>query len=147
MPLRRYPYFIVTLLLLAFISQQLASAAMKCELTKATKVSELSLVDYRNSESHHTSEHHHSPQHHHSNEMPMHDMAVMDHTDTYSIQHHSNTDCCKTMDHCLLACTVALAAKDKMFAIQKQTSSAIDLYSRKTPAPLASAHYRPPIFS
>jgi hypothetical protein len=133
MPLRRYLHFIVALLLLAFIGQLVSAAAMTCEIKMPEAVS---TFQPENS-------------YHHTSETPMHDMADMDHsshTDTTN-QQHSPADCCKTMGHCLLACTVAVTGKDNFFAMQKQISIAMDIYSRTTPAPLASSHYRPPIFS
>ncbi len=87
--------------------------------------------------------------HHDMSNMPMHDMAAMDHQSHEKPSHSSHTsfDCCKAMGHCLFGgCSLAAANKDNFFSVQKQTPLAVDFYSRNTPAPLAAPHYRPPIF-
>jgi uncharacterized protein involved in copper resistance len=126
-----YKKFIIALLLLAFTSQTMATAAMTCQLEKATQAVAM--------------------------DMSSDDHMAMDHTDHASMDHsqhansltdtHQKSDCCKTMGHCLLGgCSLATATTSIDFLLTQLDSAAEDFYSDVVPTPLASSLYRPPIF-
>jgi hypothetical protein len=132
--------FIALILLLAFTSQTLATAAMNCEQGKTVSISRNIATTQMN-----------------MGEM---DMSTMDYSDPSMMQMHDHTnttnspqnshqkfDCCKTMGHCLFGgCSLAAASKGIIFMPSKFDSIAEDFYLGITPPPLASSHYRPPIF-
>lgn len=125
---------IVLLLLLAFTSQTLAAATMTCELDKAVKAPSVDAVMV--SLTHHDMDHTH------------HDMSAMPATSDNS--EHSNSpsdsDCCKTMGHCLFGgCSLAAASNAIDFLLIEFYSTTEDFYSGVTPTPLVSSLYRPPI--
>lgn len=125
-----YKNFIIALLLLAFTSQTLATAAMTCQLEKATAAVAMDMSSY--------------------------DHMNMDHTDHASMDHsqhansltdtHQKSDCCKTMGHCVFGgCSLAAASNSIDFLLTELDSAAEDFYSDVVPTPLASSLYRPPI--
>lgn len=136
---RCHSTLLIAFLLIAFTSQLLANAAMTCEFKPVAP-----------------STHSHEHMHHHDGTVPMHDMASMNqsqnlsqnhpqnHSSTFT-HHHSSADCCKLMGHCSMGGALFGIDKDKIFTFQKQSSAAEDFYSRNTPTPLVTAHYRPPI--
>jgi uncharacterized protein involved in copper resistance len=131
--------FIALILLLAFTSQMMATAAMNCEQEKMTSkyenvtIAKLNLNDMNMS----------SMDHSDSNMMHMHHHKSK--TDS-SQNSHQQFDCCKTMGHCLLGgCTLAAASNAITFLISTIDSSVEDLYLGISPNPLASSLYRPPI--
>ena len=125
---------LVLLLLLAFTSQTLATAAMTCELDKAVKAPSVDAVIA--SITHHDMDH------------TQHDMSAMPATSNNSEHSHppSDSDCCKTMGHCLFGgCSLAAASNAIDFLLTELDSATEDFYSGVTPTPLASSLYRPPI--
>lgn len=131
---------IIALLLLAFTSQTLATAAMICELEKTTQTSSIAMNINADSMTH---------AHHHMSEMPVHDMTEMETMDHPSQHHsqHQQFDCCKTMGHCLMGgCSFAATSNFHIFLFSKPHTTAVDFYSSSEPAPLISSLYRPPIF-
>jgi hypothetical protein len=125
---------IVLLLLLAFTSQTLAAAAMTCALDKAVKAPSVDAVMV--SLTHHDMDH------------TQHDMSEMPATSDDSEYSHSpsDSDCCKTMGHCLFGgCSLAAASNAIDFLLIKFHSTTEDFYSSVAPTPLASSLYRPPI--
>lgn len=138
---RCHSTMLIALLLIAFTSQLIANAAMTCELKPVAALP-----------------HSHEHTHHHDGAMPMHDMASMnlsqnfsqnhaqDHSSAFT-HHHSSADCCKLMGHCSMGCALFGIDRDKIFSLQKQSSIAEDFYSRNTPTPLITTHYRPPILA
>ncbi len=120
---------IIALLLLAFTSQTLATAAMTCQLEKATQAT-AAAMDMSN-------EHH----------MDHADHASMDHSQHQSaLTDNHNSDCCKTMGHCLLGgCSLATATTSIDFLFTQLDSATEDFYSDVVPTPLTSPLYRPPI--
>jgi len=137
MSLTSYKKFIITLLLLAFSSQLMATAAMTCELEKLAQP----IMENVNAQAQ-------MQMHHHMSDMPMHDMAAMDDI-THSPQPnaHQQFDCCKTMGHCLYgACSLAAINNIESFLFTKSRSTLVDFYSSITPSPIISSLYRPPIF-
>jgi hypothetical protein len=130
-----YEKVITLLLLLAFTSQTLATAAMTCELEKNTTAPAVASEMMANV-AHHDMEHMH------------HDMSAMSATADNSEDSHppSDSDCCKTMGHCLFGgCSLAAASNALDFLVIKFYSTPEDFYSGVTPTPLASSLYRPPI--
>lgn len=128
-----YQKFIIALLLLAFTSQTMATAAMTCQLEKATQAV-TAAMDM-------------------SSDNPM----AMDHTDHANMDHyqhvssltdtHPISDCCKTMGHCVFGgCSLAAASTSIDFLLTQRNFVAEDFYSDVAPTPLASSLYRPPIF-
>jgi hypothetical protein len=130
----RIQKFIALFLLLAFTSQTLATAAMTCELEKAM---DMPVVDRLvESVAHHGMDHMH------------HDMSAMPATSKNSEHSHppSDSDCCKTMGHCLFGgCSLAAASNAIDFLLIEFYSTTEDFYSGVTPTPLVSSLYRPPI--
>jgi hypothetical protein len=138
MALIGYKKFIITLLLLAFTSQILATAAMTCELEKIAQTE--SVVISTNAE---TRVH----AHHHMDEIPAHDISAMDYSD-HSVQPHTHRqfDCCKTMGHCSLgSCSFAIANTSTEFLFFAFRSTAVDFYLSTAHSPFISSPYRPPI--
>lgn len=137
--------FIALLLLLAFTSQTMATAAMKCEQEKtASNSAHLAMSEMDMS----------------SMDMSAMDINTMDHSDsamahmhhmssTQAPQHnHQEFDCCKTMGHCLFGgCILAATSNSITFFVNKVEATAEDFYLGIVPSPLASSLYRPPIFS
>ena len=128
--------FIVLLLLLAFTSQTLATAAMTCELEKNITAPAVASKMMENV-AHHDMDHTH------------HDMSAMPATSNNTEHSHppSDSDCCKTMGHCLFGgCSLAAASTAIDFLFIKFHSTTEDFYSSLTPTSIASSLYRPPIF-
>ena len=130
----RFHKILILLLLLAFTSQTMATAAMNCEQQLvAVEMPMDSMMDM--------------------------DMSAMDHSDPAMahIRHmseantsqnpHQQIDCCKTMGHCIFGgCTLAALDNGIIFLINKIDSTVEDFYLGVTPSPLVSSLYRPPIF-
>jgi uncharacterized protein involved in copper resistance len=121
---------LILLLLLAFTSQTMATAAMNCEQEKTAA----------------------TDMHMDMSDMTGMDMSKMDHMrhmskiDAPQNSHHQ-FDCCKTMGHCLFGgCSLAAASHGIVLSLQKINSVLEDFYSGAAPAPLVSSLYRPPIF-
>lgn len=144
MPKTRIHKFIALLLLLAFTSQTMATAAMNCEQEKMESshsmvISEMDMAVM---------------------DMTIMDMSGMDHKDPTMLHMHHNMsktdhsqnthqqfDCCKTMGHCLFGgCTFLAADYGITFLFNKINSIAEDFYLGIAPNPLVSSLYRPPIF-
>jgi hypothetical protein len=129
-----YQKIITLFLLLAFTSQTLATAAMTCELDKAVKAPSVDAI--MESLTHHDMDH------------TQHDMSAMPATINNSEHAHpqSDSDCCKTMGHCLFGgCSLATASNAIDFLFIKFHATTEDFYSNVAPTPLASSLYRPPI--
>ncbi len=133
---------ITLLLLLAFTSQTLATAAMTCELEKTVKISAIDKfmkdepMDVEVTED---VAHHDNHMHHDAGTAP---------ADADNFQdHHQSQDCCKYMGQCLLGgCALATANNSTTLLLNKIASTPEDYYSSFTPTPLATSLYRPPIF-
>ncbi len=127
-----YKKIIIALLMLAFTSQTLATAAMTCQLDNAMQTVAVAM------------------------DVSSDDDMAMDHTDHASMDHsqdansltdnHQKSDCCKTMGHCVFGgCSLAAASTNIDFLLTQRNFVAEDFYSDVTPTPLASSLYRPPI--
>jgi len=145
-----YKKLIIALLLLAFTSQTMATAAMTCKSLKAIQA--LAATPTMSPDHHKNLDHanHLKMDHIHSDPMPAHhDKSLMSDTNSKSnSQHHpENIDCCQTIGHCLLGrCVLATASNTASFSFARVHSAAEDFYSGVTPKPLSSSLYRPPIF-
>lgn len=140
MSLTSYKKIIIALLLLAFTSQTLATAAMTCELGKIARPESVVMNTNADTMMH---------AHHHMSEMPAHDMSAMGDMN-HSAQPnntHQQFDCCKTMGHCLPGgCSLATANTATEFLLLDFNSIAVDFYLNNASSPLTSSFYRPPIF-
>lgn len=130
---------IVLLLLLAFTSQTMATAAMNCAQGKMSSKHEIFAAENLSFDDMDMS----SMDHPDSSMMHMHhQMRKVDSSQST----HQQFDCCKTMGHCLFGgCALAAANNAITFMISTIDSSVEDLYLGISPNPLASSLYRPPI--
>ncbi len=129
------------LLLLAFTGQTMATAAMSCDHTQMIQNShDVIMAEMVMGTGEVLIEANHSDP----------DIVHLHHNmdETHQPQNtHEQTDCCKTMGHCLLGgCALAAASSGITFLLTQHDSTLEDFYLGVTPTPLVSSLYRPPIF-
>lgn len=134
MLISRLHRFIALLLLLAFTSQTMATAAMNCERSKLASNTESPAMNNMDMSA-----------------MNLADSAMlhMHHMDTpnHSHNNHQAFDCCKTMGHCLMGgCSIAITHYSISFLLRNIHSMIEIFYLDILPSPLISSRYRPPIF-
>lgn len=131
--------FIALLLLLAFTSQTMATAAMSCERKNEAGSQNISMTEMDVSAMDMNKINHSDPAMAHMH----HQMSETNHAQNQ----HQKFDCCKTMDHCLTGgCTLAAVSSDITLPLNKADSAVEDFYLGIAPTPLISSLYRPPIF-
>ncbi|MET0355789.1 MAG: hypothetical protein ABW044_03370 [Cellvibrio sp.] len=135
MPLTAYKKIIIALLLLAFTSQTMASAAMKCQLEQAfhskSAITDMGTMNHNGPDMEHM--------HHHMSEID-----VIDSVEDVS-HAHQTSDCCKTMGQCLLGCSVIVVSTSFIFLLEKINVGIEDFYSNTASSLFISSLYRPPI--
>ena len=143
---RRY---IALMMLLAFISQIMASAAMTCDLQKAFASGPNSIYESQIDHSTHDMSHvhesskHESMQHEFAQQNSLHDKTNQSADLSYPTHHQSF--CCKTMAHCLLGCALITLNSNFLFQLVAINSGVEDFYSSTASNPFIPSLYRPPI--